>query len=280
MKIIESPSELQELALAQKSIGKTIGFVPTMGALHKGHTSLMDIARTQCDLLIVSIFVNPLQFAAGEDLDTYPHTPEKDHRLCELHGVDIVFRPTAMYPPNHSTTVSVSGLTKGLCGASRPTHFDGVTTVVSRLFGIVQPTLAVFGQKDFQQLAIIRRMVTDMAMPIQIIGGPIVREADGLALSSRNTYLSVEERSRALSLSQALQKIQSCIDDGERDTKILTSLVIDTLTVDSIDYISFVHQDTLEPVDTVDDRTQLCLAAHLGMTRLIDNCSFSFKETL
>jgi len=280
MKIIESPAELQELALAQKSIGKTIGFVPTMGALHKGHTSLMDIARTQCDLLIVSIFVNPLQFAAGEDLDTYPHTPEEDHRLCELHGVDIVFRPTAMYHPNHSTTVSVSGLTKGLCGASRPTHFDGVTTVVARLFGIVQPTIAVFGQKDFQQLAIIRRMVNDLAMPIKIIGGPIVRESDGLALSSRNTYLSLEERSRALSLSQSLQTVQSYIDNGERDTEKLTTLVIETLTVDSIDYISFVHQDTLEPVETVDNRTQLCLAAHLGSTRLIDNCSFSFKETL
>ena len=280
MKIIESPTLLQEMTLAQKSIGKTIGFVPTMGALHKGHTSLMDIARTRCDLLVVSIYVNPLQFAAGEDLDTYPHTPEEDHLLCEQHGVDIVFRPTDLYPPNHSTTVSISGLTNGLCGSSRPTHFDGVTTVVARLFGIVQPTIAVFGQKDFQQLSIIRRMVKDLAMPIEIIGGPIIRETDGLALSSRNTYLSTDERGRALSLSKALHAVQSQIDHGETNAEVLKALVTAILTVDNIDYISFVHQDTLEPVQTVDEQTQLCIAAYLGSTRLIDNGSFSFKEPL
>lgn len=194
MRIIESPQEIQQFALQQRRLGKRIGFVPTMGALHAGHTSLIDIARGQCDILIVSIFVNPLQFSAHEDLDTYPHTPETDHALCEKHGTDVLFRPTTMYSANHSTTVSVSHLTTGLCGASRPTHFNGVTTVVARLFGLVQPHLAVFGQKDFQQLAVIRQMVRDLAMPIEIIGAPIVREPDGLALSSRNAYLSIEDR--------------------------------------------------------------------------------------
>ncbi len=272
MRIIESLTEMQQFSLEQRTLGKTIGFVPTMGALHDGHTSLMDIARQQCDVLIVSIFVNPLQFGANEDLDTYPNTPEADHHLCAEHDVDIVFRPTKMYPNNHSTTVAVTGLTSGLCGASRPTHFDGVTTVVSRLFGLTQPNVAVFGQKDFQQLAVIRRMVTDLALPVKIVGAPIVRESDGLALSSRNAYLSDTERKRALSLSASLTKVQTAIHSGTVCTEQLSSLVESALTVDAVDYIAFVDADTLEPVQTVTDNTQLCLAAYLGSTRLIDNC--------
>lgn len=272
MRIIESPTEMQQFSLEQRRLGKTIGFVPTMGALHQGHTSLMDIARKQCDILIVSIFVNPLQFAAHEDLDTYPNTPDTDHHLCREHGVDIVFRPTSMYPENHSTTVSVTGLTTGLCAASRPTHFDGVTTVVSRLFGLTQPNIAVFGQKDFQQLAVIRRMVADLAIPVEIIGAPIVRESDGLALSSRNTYLSASERTRALSLSASLTLVQTAIQSGTLCTQTLSNLVESALTVDKVDYIAFVDADTLESLQTVTQNTQLCLAAYLGNTRLIDNC--------
>ncbi len=272
MRIIESPQEIQQFALEQRQLGKRIGFVPTMGALHAGHTSLMDIARGQCDVLIVSIFVNPLQFAANEDLDTYPHTPETDHALCEQHGTDVVFRPITMYPPNHSTTVSIAHLTTGLCGASRPTHFDGVTTVVARLFGLVQPHLAVFGQKDFQQLAIIRQMVRDLAMPIEIIGAPIVRESDGLALSSRNAYLSTEDRNRALSISQSLRIAQETVAQGERSVSTLNNLIATTLTVDRLDYVSIVDATTLEPASTLTPNTHLCIAAFLGNTRLIDNC--------
>lgn len=280
MKIIESPSEMQAFALEERAKGRTIGFVPTMGALHDGHTSLMTLARIECDVLIVSIFVNPLQFAAGEDLDTYPHTPETDHAKCKQHGVDVVFRPISMYPSNHSTTVSVSGLSRGLCGASRPTHFDGVTTVVARLFGLVQPHVAVFGQKDFQQLAVIRRMVEDLAIPIEIIGAPIVREFDGIAMSSRNAYLSQSERVRARSISTALRTIQSVVGSGESSTIKLTATVQGILDVDTVDYVSFVHPETLEPVEEITQPTQLCIAAFLGSTRLIDNCTLLLKDSI
>ena len=276
---IISPADMQAFALAERAKGNTLGFVPTMGALHAGHTSLMTLAREQCDILIVSIFVNPLQFAPGEDLDTYPHTPETDHAMCEEHGVDIVFRPSTMYPANHSSTVSVSGLSQGLCGASRPTHFDGVTTVVARLFGLVQPHIAVFGQKDFQQLAIIRRMVEDLAIPVEIIGGPIIREKDGIAMSSRNAYLSESERVRARSISTALTTIQAAVRSGEYDTNILLSMVQQILTVDVVDYISFVDPDTLTNVEHINQPTQLCIAAFLGTTRLIDNCTLSKEDS-
>ena len=278
MKIIESPSDMQAFALAERAKGHTLGFVPTMGALHAGHTSLMTLAKEHCDILIVSIFVNPLQFAVGEDLETYPHTPESDHAKCEEHGVDIVFRPVNMYPTNHSTTVSVSGLSDGLCGQSRPTHFNGVTTVVARLFGLVQPHIAVFGQKDFQQLAIIRRMVADLALPVQIIGAPIIREADGIAMSSRNAYLSESDRMRAQSISSSLKIIQSAVDSGEYNTTQLLSKVEKCLEVDAVDYISFVDPDTLKPVTEINQPTQLCIAVILGTTRLIDNCTLYKRE--
>ena len=279
MKIIESPSEMQAFAMAERAKGHRIGFVPTMGALHSGHTSLMTLARKHCDILIVSIFVNPLQFAAGEDLDSYPHTPKADHAKCEQHGVDIVFRPPTLYTLNHSTTVSVAGLSNGLCGSSRPTHFDGVTTVVARLFGLVQPHIAVFGQKDFQQLTIIRRMVEDLAIPVEIIGGPIIREDDGIAMSSRNAYLSKSDRVRARSISKALQTIQADVYSGEYDTTKLLSTIQHILDVDTVDYISFVDPETLEPVAHIEQPTQLCVAAFLGTTRLIDNCTL-YKEVL
>ena len=198
--------------------------------------------------------------------------------MCEQCEVDVVFRPTSMYPSNHSTTVSVSGLSRGLCGASRPTHFDGVTTVVARLFGLVQPHLAVFGQKDFQQLAIIRRMVEDLAIPTEIISAPIIREFDGIAMSSRNAYLSQSERIRARSISKALRTIHSAVSTGEYSTEALTATVQDILDVDTIDYISFVHPETLDPVEKITQPTQLCIAAFLGSTRLIDNCTLLSKD--
>lgn len=272
MEIIESPKSLQELMTTYRNQGLRIGFVPTMGALHKGHTSLMDLANIQCDVLVVSIFVNPLQFSEHEDLDSYPNTPDTDHALCKHHGVDIVFRPTVMYSTSHSTTVSVANLTTELCGRSRPSHFNGVTTVVARLFGLVQPHVAVFGQKDYQQLAVLRQMVEDLAMPIEIIGGPIVRESDGLALSSRNSYLSVEQRQRALTLSKSLQLVQDAVRNGEYSVERLTHTIHKTMDVDQIDYVQFVHAHTLKPVTQIGKNTRLCLAAFLGNTRLIDNC--------
>ena len=278
MIIIDSPSEIQTFVLAERAKGQTIGFVPTMGALHDGHTSLMAIARERCDVLIVSIFVNPLQFAPGEDLDTYPHTPESDHAKCQQQGVDVVFRPTSMYPANHNTIVSISDLSQGLCGASRPTHFDGVTTVVARLFGLVQPHIAVFGEKDFQQLAIIRRMVEDLAMPVAVIGGPIVREKDGIAMSSRNAYLSTSERVRARSISTALKQTRIVLEGGETNVAILTDTIRSILDVDKVDYISFVNPQTLQPVSNITQKTQVCIAAFLGKTRLIDNCTLHLEN--
>ena len=277
MEIIESPTALQQLMTTYRTQGLRIGFVPTMGALHKGHTSLMDLARKYCDVLVVSIFVNPLQFAENEDLDSYPNTPDVDHALCQTHGVNVVFRPTVLYSSAHSTTVSVSQLTTGLCGRSRPTHFDGVTTVVARLFGLVQPHVAVFGQKDYQQLAVLRQMVQDLAMPIQIIGGPIVREEDGLALSSRNAYLTPTERHRALSLSNSLYEIQKSVQTGEESVEVLTTIILDILDVDRLDYVEFVHPKTLQPVTKITEDTRLCIAAFLGNTRLIDNCAMELS---
>jgi pantoate--beta-alanine ligase len=277
MEIIESPNSLQQLMTTYRTQGLRIGFVPTMGALHKGHTSLMDLAQKYCDVLVVSIFVNPLQFADNEDLDSYPNTPDVDHALCKIHGVNVVFRPTVLYSCAHSTTVSISQLTTGLCGRSRPTHFDGVTTVVARLFGLVQPHVAVFGQKDYQQLAVLRQMVQDLAMPIQVIGGPIVREEDGLALSSRNAYLTPTERHRALSLSKSLYEIQKSVQTGEESVEVLTTIILDILDVDRLDYVEFVHPKTLQPVTKITEDTRLCIAAFLGNTRLIDNCALELS---
>ena len=248
-----------------------IGFVPTMGYLHQGHTALMDIARQHCDCLVVSIFVNPLQFGPNEDLDRYPRDPEGDAAKCEAHGTDILFMPSSLYASDHSTTVQVEGLSTGLCGASRPTHFNGVTTVVARLFGLVQPKIAVFGEKDFQQLAIIRRMVRDLAMPIQIIGGPLVRDSDGLALSSRNRYLSPNERRRALTLHQSLCGLQAAVHNGERDVQRLLTAAKSQLDVDALDYLEIRDPDSLLPLSTITGPARAFVAAKLGQTRLIDN---------
>jgi pantoate--beta-alanine ligase len=239
-----------------------------MGFLHEGHLSLMRQARTNCDHLVVSIYVNPLQFGPGEDLDRYPSDPEGDAAKCASVGVDTLFTPADLYENNHGTTVSVTGLTEGLCGASRPGHFDGVTTVVARLFGVVQPDIAVFGEKDYQQLAVIRRMVRDLSMGVEIIGGELVRDHDGLALSSRNKYLDKSMRSRALSLHRALHAMR---DDSSLSVDDRLATGMDTLTVDQLDYLQIVDPDSLIPMEQINGPARALVAAWIGKTRLIDN---------
>lgn len=257
--------------------GKTVGFVPTMGFLHEGHLSLMRQARKDNELVVVSIFVNPTQFGPNEDLDRYPRDPEGDLAKCTAAGVDIVWMPNtdAMYANDHSTTVQVRDLTDRLCGASRPGHFDGVTTIVSKLFNRVQPDRAYFGQKDYQQLAVIRRMVRDLDMPIDIIGMPIVRDADGLALSSRNKYLSDAHRADALRLQQSIRNAAQRWKDGERNATTLIQEVREHIEPGEhtrIDYIELVDAHTLRPLhQEPSEQPVLALAVFVGDTRLIDN---------
>ena len=276
MNIITSVSEMQCWSLAQKAAGKKIAFVPTMGYLHQGHVSLLDEGRKRADLLVLSIFVNPTQFGAGEDFETYPRDLEADAALAEPVGVDVIFAPTAgeMYPQGYGSWVDLDGITEVLCGASRPGHFRGVTTVVTKLFNIVQPDVACFGAKDFQQLAVIRQMVRELNMPIEILGCPIVREADGLALSSRNSYLSTEERRQALCLSQGLAQARRMVADGQRDAaEILQQLRSAILQQPAarIDYLQICHQRSLQQQERVDADSVLLLAVFVGKTRLIDN---------
>jgi pantoate--beta-alanine ligase len=248
-----------------------------MGFFHEGHLSLMRMAKRLADRVVVSLFVNPTQFGPDEDLATYPTNFPRDQELAAANGAAILFAPTAeaMYPPGSRTTVVVSGLTDNLCGASRPGHFTGVTTVVSKLFHLVRPDLAVFGQKDFQQLAVIRRMCLDLNMGIEIVGHPIVREADGLAMSSRNSYLAGTERESALCLSRALQLVRQLVADGERSASRLADAarrLIASSQEATVDYISFVDQTTLKEVSNVDRSTVLALAVKIGdKVRLIDN---------
>jgi pantoate--beta-alanine ligase len=271
MRIETDPHALQAEALSRRARGERIGFVPTMGFLHAGHTSLMELCRPRCDWLVASIFVNPLQFGPREDLSTYPRDPEGDALKCRAAGVDVLFVPSGFYEADHSTTVHVSGLTEGLCGESRPGHFDGVTTVVARLFGVVQPSIAVFGEKDYQQLATIRRMARDLALPIEIVGGPLVRDSDGLALSSRNVYLSPEDRRRALSLSRALRHLGERIGEGERDASALLAAGRAQLEVDRLDYLELRDPLSLRPLARIDGPARAFVAAVVGRTRLIDN---------
>lgn len=257
--------------------GKTIGFVPTMGFLHEGHLSLMRQARKENDVVVVSIFVNPTQFGPNEDLDRYPRDPEGDFAKCASVGADIVWMPTtdSMYAEDHSTTVQVRDLTEHLCGASRPGHFDGVTTIVNKLFNRIRPDRAYFGQKDYQQLAVIRRMVRDLDMPVDVIGLPIVRDADGLALSSRNKYLSAAHRQDALLLSKALTQAKVRWRQGERDADALIQGMRDTIDAGQhtrVDYIELVDADTLRSLRTTPSENPVAaLAVFVGETRLIDN---------
>lgn len=275
MDIITDPQIMQQRALAERRAGKRIAFVPTMGYLHAGHASLLDEGRRRGDLLVLSIYVNPTQFGPSEDLDRYPRNFAGDCAIARQAGVDIVFAPSgSLYPADASTWVNVEGLTETLCGASRPGHFRGVTTVVNKLFNLVQPDTALFGNKDFQQLAVIRRMVRDLDLPVEIVGLPIVREPDGLALSSRNVYLASGERQQALILSRALAKAQALARAGMRDVAEVVATLRALITAQPavrIDYLQICHQGTLQEQAQIDGDSVLLLAVFIGRTRLIDN---------
>ena len=255
----------------------SIGLVPTMGFLHEGHLSLVRQAYADNDRVVVSIFVNPTQFGPGEDFEDYPRDTDRDCALLDGEGVHAVFTPSVddMYPPGFATSVTVGGaLTDRLCGAARPTHFAGVTTVVARLFGITRPHRAYFGQKDAQQLAVIRRMTADLALPVDVIGCPIVREADGLAMSSRNVYLSTEERAQALALREALALAERRVAEGVRDASAIRKEIVGlfkSCPLVRVDYVEFAHCETLDSLETLAGPVLLALAAFVGKTRLIDN---------
>jgi pantoate--beta-alanine ligase len=276
MKIIQSPEEMQRVALELKAAGKTIGFVPTMGFLHEGHLSLMRAARKEADVLVASIFVNPTQFGPNEDLDAYPRDLARDEKLCAGVGVDYLFYPTPgnMYADDFSVWVNEETLSGVLCGAARPGHFRGVCTVVLKLFNIVQPHVAVFGKKDAQQLRVIRRMVRDLNVPIQIRAGDIMREPDGLALSSRNSRLSAAERTSALCLQAALKKCAENFQKGERSVASLKSVmreVIENTELAKVDYLEIVDDETLRPVECIERKVLVALAVAFPSARLIDN---------
>jgi len=276
MKIINSIIHMQALAIAPEREGRRIALVPTMGYLHEGHASLLREGRKRADVLVLSIFVNPIQFGTNEDLDSYPRDMERDCQTAEACGVDIVFIPTAaeMYPQGFQTGVTVRDIALPLCGASRPGHFDGVATVVTKLFNIIRPDVALFGCKDYQQLAVIRRMTADLNMPVEIVGMPIVREADGLAMSSRNAYLSPLERQSALCLNRAIKLARELFAAGERSVAALTRetrAVIEQESSATIDYVEFRNGATLHELAVADGNTLLALAVKIGQTRLIDN---------
>lgn len=282
MEIITTVAEMKERVRAWKAEGLSIGLTPTMGALHEGHMSLMEAARKNCDKVVASVFVNPLQFGPDEDYENYPRDLERDAAIAESKGVDVVFHPSVeeMYPENYNTYVVMETLTDTLCGASRPGHFRGVCTVVNKLFNIVQPDKAFFGQKDAQQLAIIMRMVSDLNMNLEVIGCPIVREDDGLAKSSRNTYLSDEERTAALCLSRAIFKAQEMIEAGERDSATIARVVTNTIEEEplaKIDYVEVVNLGNMQPVETLPESGLVAIAVYIGSTRLIDNYLYNFE---
>ena len=276
MKIIHSPKQMQATALRLKLQGKRIAFVPTMGALHEGHLSLVAIARRHAPRVVASIFVNPTQFAPHEDFDSYPRNPERDAALLARAGCDLLFLPEreTIYPPGFGTWIEPQGAALGLESDIRPHFFRGVATVVARLFRLVQPDIAVFGEKDAQQLAVVRQLVRDLLLPVEIVGGPIVREPDGLAMSSRNAYLSADERRRAVRLSRALARARALFEQGERQSEALREAVTQELAADPeivLHYVEVVDPDTFARVETVDRRAVVALAAKIGTTRLIDN---------
>lgn len=278
MQIVTTQAALREKVRAWHREGLTVGLVPTMGYLHEGHASLIDRARAACDRVVASVFVNPTQFGPGEDLEAYPRDFERDCQLLEAHGCDLVFHPEVdeMYPVGGTATYVelLNDMPKQLCGVTRPIHFRGVCTVVSKLFNLVNPDKAFFGQKDAQQLSIIRRMVRDMSYGIEIVGCPIVRDEDGLAKSSRNTYLSAEEREAALVLSRAVRLGEKLIAEGERDvTRLIDAMKaeIQTTPLARIDYVSAVNLDTLEALDRLEGTVLVAMAVYIGRTRLIDN---------
>ena len=275
MKIVGTVKEVREQVKEWKKQGLSVGFVPTMGYLHEGHKSLMDAARKGNDKVVVSIFVNPMQFGPTEDLATYPRDFDHDEALCESAGVDLIFHPEAeeMYEKDFCSFVDMTGLTEGLCGKTRPIHFRGVCTVVNKLFNIVTPDHAYFGQKDGQQLAVIKRMVRDLNMDIEIVGCPIVREEDGLAKSSRNTYLSPEERKAALILSKTVALGKELAKTEKDANKVVEAMKknIETEPLAKIDYVEAVDALSMAPVEKLEGTCMLAMAVYIGKTRLIDN---------
>ena len=276
MDICYTIKDVRERVNAWKREGLTVGFVPTMGYLHEGHKSLMQAARANNDRVVVSVFVNPMQFGPNEDLESYPRDFEKDSALCESVGVDLIFHPEPeeMYADGFCSYVDMNGLTGELCGKSRQIHFRGVQTVVLKLLNIVKPDRAYFGQKDAQQLAVIRRMVKDLNVDTEIVGCPIVREADGLAKSSRNTYLNLDERKAALILSRSLKLGRELIENGETDSNAVIKAITDSINTEplaKIDYVDVVDFDTITPVDRIGKSVLVAIAVYIGKTRLIDN---------
>jgi pantoate--beta-alanine ligase len=276
MRIVKSIEEMRTICRELRRSDRVLGLVPTMGALHEGHLSLVQRARAECGAVAASIFVNPLQFGPGEDFAQYPRTFKEDCRLLEEHGVDVLFAPEAeeMYPGQEATTVTVAGIGDRLDGASRPGHFTGVATIVTKLFHIVKPERAYFGQKDAAQLAVLRKMVRDLNFDVELVGCETVRDADGLALSSRNKYLSAVERTHALVLHRALLQIEEMIAQGERKSSVLIQHGTEILqAVDGVrvDYVAIVDANSLLPTPSVETGTLVAVAANLGKTRLIDN---------
>lgn len=276
MKIVSTVEQVREEVKKWRQQGLTVGLVPTMGYLHEGHKSLIDKAVAQNDKVVVSVFVNPIQFGPTEDLGTYPRDLERDAALCEDAGAALIFHPEKedMYFDDFCTYIDMDGLTKGLCGKTRPIHFRGVCTVVGKLFNIVHPDRAYFGQKDAQQLAVVRRMVRDLNFDLEIVGCPIIREEDGLAKSSRNTYLSEEERKAAVILHKGLVKGEEMVSAGEKDVKkVLDAIteIIESEPLARIDYVEAVDFDNIETIDTIEGSVLVAVAVYIGKTRLIDN---------
>jgi pantoate--beta-alanine ligase len=279
MRLVRKNDELTQIVTAWRAKGKIIGLVPTMGWFHQGHLSLMEMARRKADTVVVSLFINPIQFGQGEDLSTYPYDLGRDMQLAEKTGIDLLFAPAAedIYPAGFQTSVSVKNLTQGLCGASRPGHFDGVATVVAKLFNLSQPHLAIFGEKDYQQLAVIRQMVKDLNFNLEIFGHPIVRESDGLAMSSRNSYLDEEERRHALCLYTSLKYAQEQVKKAGSEFPISTLLeevkrIINATPGCAVDYVEVVDKDTLQPSARIEINSLMALAVKINnRVRLIDN---------
>ncbi|HIC91479.1 MAG TPA: pantoate--beta-alanine ligase [Syntrophaceae bacterium] len=276
MQVIQSVGQMQQFSENMRTQGKKIAFVPTMGFLHEGHLSLIDYGRKNADVLIISVFVNPTQFGEGEDFQEYPRDLVRDCEIARKARVDVVFVPEVleMYPKDFQTYVTVESLSQPLCGAFRPGHFRGVTTVVAKLFNIVKPHIAIFGKKDFQQWVIIRKMVKDLNLDIEVIGLPTVREHDGLAMSSRNSYLTKEERDSALSLYQSLNMAKDMVASGERNVSQIVCKIKDFILskpYTKIEYVKICSPDTLEDMETLEDKALLAMAVKIGKTRLIDN---------
>lgn len=277
MQILTKIIDIQDTCKKLHMENKTIALVPTMGFLHEGHLSLIRLAKKEADIVVVSRFVNPAQFAVGEDLDAYPKDAEHDYKVTKEAGADFLFEPltSAMYDENHSTWVNLPDMAKLLCGKTRPTHFQGVCTVLTKLFNIILPDVAVFGEKDWQQLTIIRRMVQDLNMSVRIVGGALVREDDGLAMSSRNAYLTKEERVLAPNIRKAMLLLEKNVMMGEKKSSVLVKIfedyITETIPIAKIDYIEIVNPNSLKPVENITENTIVATAVYVGKARLLDN---------